>query len=115
MSRIYATGRDKNGYPFQRMYSHTIEGQPPLEAGASALGVPLLITAAIGNDLNTVRTLLQKGEDVNARSKVGDTALMSAAQHADATMLKLLLGHGADVNAVTKIPRDCPFPGHGGR
>ena len=102
MSRIYATGRDKYGYPFQRMYSHTIEGQPPLEPGAGALGVPLLITAAIGNDLNTVRTLLQKGEDVNARSKVGDTALMSAAQHADATMLTLLLEHGADVNAVTK-------------
>ena len=102
MSRIYATGRDKNGYPFQRMYSHTIEGQPPLEPGAGALGVPLLITAAIGNDLNTVRTLLQKGEDVNARSKVGNTALMSAAQHADVTMLKLLLERGADVNAVTK-------------
>ena len=102
MSRIYATGRDKNGYPFQRMYSHTIEGQPPLEPGASALGVPLLITAAIGNDLNTVRTLLQKGEDVNARSEAGDTALMSAAQHADVTMLKLLFEHGADVKAVTK-------------
>ena len=102
MSRIYVTGRDKYGYPFQRMYSHTIEGQPPLEPGAGTLGVPLLITAAIGNDLNTVRTLLQKGEDVNARSKVGATALMYAAQHADVTMLKLLLGHGADVNAVTK-------------
>ena len=104
MSRIYVIGADSQGFPFQRMYSHTIEGSfdPTDPQGTDSLGTPSLISAAVVNNIEVARTLINSGADVNGKSEAGDTALMSAAQHADGEILALLLENGADVNAVTK-------------
>ena len=104
MSRIYAMGEDLKGFPFQRMYSHTIEGtfDPTDPQGTDPYGIPSLISAAVMNDIEAVRTLIHSGADVNVTSETGDTALMWATKHADGQVLALLLENGADVNAVTK-------------
>ena len=49
-----------------------------------------------------VQQLLQKGADVNAASKTGNTPLIIAAWTGDLDVIKLLLGTGAKVNAANK-------------
>jgi ankyrin repeat protein len=48
-----------------------------------------------------VRLFVEKGLDVNAVTRRGDTALHFAAGAGNVTMVKLLLAKGADVNAAT--------------
>ena len=60
-------------------------------------GLPL-IRAADRGGTNTVKSLLAKGVDVNARAGNG-TALMLAAKKGHTDTVKVLLAHGADVDA----------------
>ena len=63
---------------------------------------PLMHAAALGS-IDTMRLLLDKGADVNAKSAAGATALMWAA--ADPAKVKLLVERGADVKAVSESGR----------
>jgi ankyrin repeat protein len=64
---------------------------------ATRAGVtPILFT----RDAAVVSLLVEKGADLRARSKVGETALMDAAVRGDLAAAKLLLARGVDVNAV---------------
>jgi ankyrin repeat protein len=48
--------------------------------------------------LDLARALIDKGADVNAKSKDGVTALLIAAGHNNAPIIGLLVGAGADPN-----------------
>lgn len=52
-------------------------------------------------DLETLRLLLERGADPNARQQQGFVPLMTAAVHGDTEMAQLLIDHGADRNART--------------
>jgi ankyrin repeat protein len=58
-----------------------------------------LVTAAAEQDKATIRALLKKGVDVNARRADGATALLWAAHWTDLETVDLLLKAGANVNA----------------
>ena len=60
----------------------------------------VLAEAADANDTETVRYLIDKGADVDARNKDGDTPLLLAASYGNVEIVKLLLAKGADFNAV---------------
>jgi hypothetical protein len=53
------------------------------------------------DDVNTVKELLEKGADPNARNGAGMTPLHTAAIHGHVNIAKLLIEYGADVNART--------------
>jgi outer membrane protein assembly factor BamB len=56
--------------------------------------------AAVRNgDVKTVKAVLAKGADVNAKNEIGITALWVAASNGRADIAAVLLEHGADVNA----------------
>jgi uncharacterized protein len=59
--------------------------------------------AAMHGDREAVRSLLQKGADVNAARGDGMTALHWAADHGDAEMTEMLIVAGANPKAVTRI------------
>jgi ankyrin repeat protein len=61
-----------------------------------------LFQATRMNDLNAVRTALERGADVNGRSEDGDTPLMYAAVYSTADCITLLLDRKADPNARDK-------------
>ncbi|HKB47648.1 MAG TPA: ankyrin repeat domain-containing protein, partial [Ktedonobacterales bacterium] len=83
----------------------TVDPNDPLEKrrrhSGGAGGYTPLITAASANDLEMARLFVEKGVDVNAASKRGDTALHFAAGASNLAMVKLLLAKGADVNAAS--------------
>src|ERR1044072_7071204 len=58
-----------------------------------------LMLAAFRVDTAGVINLLERGADVNARDKDGDTALMFAAYRGHALVVALLLQYGANVYA----------------
>ncbi|HOD75396.1 MAG TPA: ankyrin repeat domain-containing protein [Syntrophorhabdaceae bacterium] len=55
-----------------------------------------LLEASAKGDLAVVRSLLEKGADVNARTDMGETALHLASSE---EVVRVLIEHGADVNA----------------
>jgi len=57
-----------------------------------------LLAAARKSDAPTVKALLAKGADVNAKTSYGVTALSFAADRGSLEIVKNLLEHGADVN-----------------
>jgi len=59
---------------------------------------PALVGSAIRGDANSVKTLLDKGADVNVRDADGNTALDWAAGEGQLEIVKILLDKGADVN-----------------
>jgi uncharacterized protein len=68
-------------------------------------GRSLLLLAAAGGCVDTVRPLAEKGADVNARDGAGKTALMVAALAGSREIVQLLLDHGADPNAMDELER----------
>lgn len=60
----------------------------------------LMIKAATG-DVQTVRDLIDKGADVDAKEENGFTALMLASWHGYSQIVQCLIGEGADVNIKT--------------
>jgi len=70
-------------------------------AKQKALGEKLLSAAKHG-DIDTVKTLLKSGADVNVKNKDGRTALMEAAFSGHTEIVKLLIAKGADMNAKNK-------------
>lgn len=62
-------------------------------------GDGVLQYAALYASPECMKLLLEKGADVHAKNKLGETALITSANNID--KLRLLIQHGADVNAVT--------------
>ncbi len=62
-----------------------------------------LLDAAMNGYTNNVRTLIEKGANVNARWTSGSTALISAASNGYTEIVKILIEKGANVNAKDKI------------
>src|ERR1700740_3122390 len=69
----------------------------------AATGDTRLADAAMKNDLDTVRSLLQQAVDANSSQGDGMTALHWAAMNGNAEMAQLLLYAGATVKATTRI------------
>jgi ankyrin repeat protein len=59
----------------------------------------ILMAAAMGGQTDMVKLLLDKGLDVAAKDKRGQTALIVASAAGNAKVVELLLDRGADVNA----------------
>jgi len=74
-----------------------------LKAGADPNGVPtgtpVLMTAARTGNVDTVKSLLAHGADVNAKESArGQTALMWAVAEKHPEVARMLIDHGADVH-----------------
>jgi uncharacterized protein len=65
--------------------------------------------AVMRGDIDTVRTLLQQGADVNAPQGDGMTALHWAAQRGDVELTTMLIFGGANIGAVTRIGQYTPL------
>jgi ankyrin repeat protein len=65
----------------------------------NALKVAPVHAAAAACDRETMRLLLERGADVNAKQQLDYTPLHGAASRGDIEMARLLLAHGADRNA----------------
>lgn len=61
-----------------------------------------LITAIRNGDQTAIRSLLDKGADLNGRDSNGNTPLILAAFYAEPECVELLIKRGADVNAANK-------------
>ena len=75
-------------------------------AGVNARGLPYgdtaLMRASARGHIDTVRALLEKGGEVDARDSAGRTALMDAASEGYTDTAKLLLEKGATINSQDK-------------
>jgi ankyrin repeat protein len=54
-------------------------------------------------DIHTVRSLISRGMDVNARDRYGQTALMLAAHAGHREIVETLIAHCADLNVNAKF------------
>ena len=59
-------------------------------------------TATKQADLDSVRSLLKKGVDINSKDEHGQTALMNAAHNGQVDLVRLLIEQGADLNTTAK-------------
>lgn len=79
---------------------HLIEQGADVNAAAeNRMRVAPLHAAVAARDYDTLRMLLDRGADPNARQELDYTPLHNAAAHGDIEMAKLLLAHGADRHA----------------
>ncbi len=62
-----------------------------------------LITAARLGDVETIRTLLDRGDGIDCELKYGSSALMIAASRGNEEVVRLLAEHGAKVNRRNKF------------
>jgi len=79
-----------------------------LLSGSVALDSPVA-DAAMRGDFEMVRSLLQRGSDVNAAQGDGMTALHWAAEHGAVDMAQMLIYAGGSVEAVTRIGAYTPL------
>src|SRR5258706_553264 len=79
-------------------------------------GDPPILVAASRNCVETVRLLLDRGADVNAKDHDGWTPLIKAASGGLTELARLLLERGADMDVVDKLERTASMyaalPGH---
>ena len=75
-----------------------LENGVDINAGDSEFGVTALSWAALLDDTKIAKFLIEKGADVNAKSRDGSTPLHSAAFLGHAEIAALLIQKGADVN-----------------
>jgi cytohesin len=69
-----------------------------LDAG----GTPLHFAAGVGNSKDVAEVLIDKGADVNAKSKDDFTPLHNAAGRGHKDIAEVLIAKGADVNSRSK-------------
>lgn len=69
----------------------------PLAARAQNAGEEFIAAARKG-DIEKVRAMLDRGVDVNSKSRYGATALSFASEHGNLELVRLLVERGADVN-----------------
>lgn len=101
--------RTADGYPAAGMAIFFRHGQLArwlIEQGAdvnaaaeNAMKVAPVHAAAAACDRETMRLLLERGADANAKQQMDYTPLHTAAARGDVEMAKLLLAHGAERNA----------------
>jgi ankyrin repeat protein len=85
-----------------------------LIAGVACISVVSADSAAVADasargDVESVRTLLKQGADVNAAQGDGMTALHWAARHGDVELTRMLLYAGANVKAATRLGTYTPL------
>jgi ankyrin repeat protein len=71
-------------------------------SGEESLNDRLILAARQGN-LSAVRSLIERGAELNAQSAEGNTALIQAVHARNADVVKWLLSKGADVNRKTNV------------
>ena len=101
--------KSADGYPpvgLAIFFGHPAVAKFLIERGAdvnapaeNAQRVAPVHAAAAACDRETMRMLLERGADPNARQQLDFTPLHGAASRGDIEMAKLLLAHGADRNA----------------
>jgi ankyrin repeat protein len=100
-----------DGYPAAGLaifFCHPALARQLIDAGAdinaaarNAQKVAPIHAAAAVRDLDTMRLLLERGANPDARQQEGFTAMHSAGLHGNIEMAKLLIEHGADPNVKT--------------
>jgi ankyrin repeat protein len=108
--------RADDGYPplgLAIFFHHPALARTLIERGAdvnaaadNAQRVAPLHSAASVGDIETMRLLLDRGADPNARQAAGFTAMHAAAGNGDLDMARLLVARGADRHARTDDGKD---------
>ena len=75
----------------------TVSGANPDAGNGPHDAIRDLVLAAGFGQIETVRSLLDKGADINGRDALGRTALIAAAGESRTAMLRLLIDRGADL------------------
>lgn len=111
LNRDVLDARSPDGFPplgFAIFFGHGALARWLIEQGAdvnaaaeNAQRVTPAHAAAATCDRETMRVLLERGADPNARQQMDHTPLHGAASRGDIEMAKLLLAHGADRNATS--------------
>src|SRR5581483_5057182 len=76
-----------------------IMAEPPPATPAATTAAPSQTSDASHDVTQTIRLLLEKGADIEARDEQGQTPLIRAAADAQTGIVKLLLEKGADIEA----------------
>lgn len=87
--------------PVVEQVPETVEASrrpPPIKAPSPDKDLKMLIGAAQEGRADRVAHFLDRGVDVNAKDRFGDSALIVAAEHGHADVVTLLIQRGADVN-----------------
>jgi hypothetical protein len=88
----------------QRDVADALLAEPKLDLKAETPeGQEALMLAVWHDRPEVVRTLLQRGSDINHQDKDGDTALHGAAGHGSVQILQMLLDAGANPNIKNKL------------
>ena len=76
----------------------TPDAARPIETSTNATQINELMMAAKENQVSVIKTLLETGEEINARDQHGKTALLWAVEKGHTEAVQLLAGNGAEVS-----------------